>query len=151
MEEVTIKKCIVFVIDSTVAIKWFIEEEYSSDARLLLNAYAEKRIDVAVPNIFYYEVLNTLRNSKAYSEEELKKIMEILDDLQFDRHELTGGYALKTIEYSMRKNLSIYEAAYVALADVLATTLYTADPVFVDKVDDYRLVKHVSEFKNELI
>jgi len=137
----------VIVVDASVVVKWFIEEEYSREARLLRDAYAGGVLDIAVPSLLYYEVLNALKYSGAFGEEELKEVAEVLSDFQFNSYDMTGSLAEKTIEYSMRKGLTVYDASYVALADVLDTTLYTADEELIRKTRNPRLVKHITLFK----
>ncbi len=137
----------IYVVDASVIVKWFVEEKYSREASLIRNAYVDGLIDIAVPSLIYYEVLNILKYSGAFGEEELREIARILDDYQFNVYELTGIYAEKTIEYSIRKGVTIYDASYVALADVLDTTLYTADEKLLKKIGKPELVKHISLYK----
>lgn len=141
------KNKIILVIDASVIVKWFVEEEYSREARFLKTTYVEGLIDIAVPSILYYEVLNALKYSGGFGEEELKDIARILENFQLNTYELNGEYALKTIEYAMRKGVTVYDASYVALADLLNTILYTADYKLINKINNPNLVKHISLFK----
>ena len=135
------------VVDASVAAKWFVEEEYSKEARTLRDAYADGLVDLAAPSLMPYEVINALKYSGEFGEDELKKIAEILENLQITLHQLTGETARKTIETSMRKGITIYDAAYVALAQQLDTILYTADPKLIKKTEDPKHVKHIAEYK----
>jgi len=137
----------VYVVDASVVVKWFVEEEYSREARLLRNAYVDGLLDISVPSLLYYEVLNALKYSGGFGEDELKEVAKTLVDFQFTEYSLTGQYALRTIEYAMRKGITIYDAAYVALAETLNTTLYTADEKLIKKIGRPELVKHISLFK----
>ncbi len=136
----------VVVADASVIVKWFVEEKYSEKAILLRDAYSDGVIDIAVPCLMYFEVLNALKYSMAFGEEELKEIASILADYQFDTHALVGEYAEKTVVYAMRKGITIYDAAYVALADILGATLYTADEKLLTKTSNTGFVKHISLF-----
>lgn len=75
------------VVDTSVVVKWFVEEEYSREARLLRDAYANGLIDIVAPSLLPYEVLNALKYSGAFGEEELKEIAKTLED--FSSHYLT--------------------------------------------------------------
>jgi len=135
------------VVDASVIVKWFVEEEYSREARLLRDSYASGLVDLAAPSLLPYEVLNALKYSGAFGEEELKEVAQALADFQFTLYNLEGRLAFKAVEVSMRKGVTIYDAAYVALAYILNTTLYTADERLTKRVGDRRVVRHISEFR----
>ncbi len=48
------------VVDVSVVIKWFGEEEYSDKAILLRDRYIEGEISIIAPELMLYEVLNAL-------------------------------------------------------------------------------------------
>lgn len=135
----------VVVADASVIVKWFVEEEYSDNARALKRAYSEGLVDIAVPSLMKYEVLNALKYSGAFGEDDLKTAATILDAFQFTTYDLEEDYAAKTVEAAIRKGITIYDAAYVALAQLLGTALYTADEKLMRKVGDQRLVRHVRD------
>jgi len=135
------------VTDASVIVKWFVEEEYSREARLLREAYAAGTVDIAVPSLLPFEVLNTLKYSGGFGEEELKEVSTVLDDFQFTTYELTEELARNSIEIAMRKGVTIYDASYVALAKLLKTTAYTADTKLIRKINNPTLVKHIMELK----
>ncbi len=135
------------VADASVIVKWFVEEEHSREARLLRDAYAEGVLDIAVPTLLPYEVLNALKYSGGFGEEELKEVAKTLDEFQLTYYELTGRLAELAVEIAMRKGVTVYDASYVALAKLLNTVIYTADTKLIQKIRDPGLVKHIAEFK----
>lgn len=135
------------VLDASVVVKWFVEESYSKEARLLRDTYANGLIDLVAPNLLFYEVINALKYSGGFGEDELKEVIEALKDYQITLYEFSGNIALKAIEVAMRKGITIYDATYVALAYELGTILYTADEKLIRKVKDKNHVKHIMEFK----
>jgi predicted nucleic acid-binding protein len=46
------------VVDSSVAIKWFIPESLSSQARRLLDGYEAESLELLAPDLIYAEVGN---------------------------------------------------------------------------------------------
>lgn len=140
----------IVVVDASVVVKWFVEEEYSRESRLLRDAYVNGLIDLAAPSLLYYEVINALRYSEGFGEEVLKEIAGILNDYQITLYNLEGELAAKAIELSMRKGITIYDASYIALAQVLNTVLYTSDERLVMKIKDPTHIKHIKEFKSEI-
>ena len=49
---------IVIVIDSGVAVKWFVHESYSAEALRILNEYQAGRLDLLAPGLIYAEIGN---------------------------------------------------------------------------------------------
>ena len=127
-------------------LNWFVEEEFSREARLLRDSYVNGLIDVAAPSLLPYEVLNALKYSAAFGEDELKEAAESLNSFQLTLHSLSGALASRAVEISMRRGITIYDACYVALAQQLKTSVYTADETLIRKAGDLG-VKHISQFK----
>lgn len=136
----------IVVVDASVVVKWFVEE-YSEEANLLKDAYVSGLLDLAAPALLPYEVLNALKYSGHFGEDELKEVASILEDYQITLYIIEGDLGSKTVEIAMRKGLTIYDAAYVALADKLKTVLYTADEKLIRKVSDENLVKHIADLE----
>ena len=63
------------VVDASVVVKWFIEEEFSREARLLRDAYADGLVDIVTPSLLPYEVLNALKYSGAFGFASLYKLI----------------------------------------------------------------------------
>jgi len=134
------------VVDASVVVKWFVEEDYSKEARLLRDAYASGVLDLVAPTLLPYEVLNALKYSSAFGEDELKEVSETLDDFQLTFHDLSGSLAEKSIELAMRKGITIYDASYVALSHLLDAFLYTADEKLIRKAKSEK-IRHIRDFK----
>jgi len=136
-----------YILEASVAVKWFVLEEYSREAILMRKTYVEGVIDLVAPSLLPYEVLNALKYSAAFGEEELKEVARTLEDLQITYHQLEGKLALMAVEIAMRKGLTLYDAAYVALAQHLGAKLYTADDRLLKKMGESPLVEHIRMFK----
>jgi predicted nucleic acid-binding protein len=95
----------IIVVDTSVIVKWFVEEEYSKNARLLRDSYVNGLIDLTAPSLLSYEVINALKFSGAFGEEELAEIAKILDYYQITTYDLRGELAFKTVEISCRKGV----------------------------------------------
>jgi len=134
------------VVDASVVVKWFVEEKYSKEALMIRDSFTEGLVDIVVPSLLYFEVLNALKYSGAFGEDELKKVARILEDYQFTIYELKGAYAEKAVEIAMRKGITIYDASYVALALTEGVNLYTADEKLLIKTQDLEIIKHLRSF-----
>jgi predicted nucleic acid-binding protein len=135
------------VVDASVVVKWFIEEEYSEQALKLLDAYKEGLLDLVAPSLLPYEVLNALKYSNVFGEDELKEVAIVLESLQITTFELRSDYARRSLEIAMRKGVTVYDASYVALAELENAAFYTADEKLLRKVKDLDFVKHIKDFE----
>ena len=133
------------MVDASIVAKWFLEEEYSGQALKLRDDYIGGSFQIVVPALLEYEVLNALRYSRVYSQEELKNIGLALNKYGFDTRELEGELKTKTIALALEHNITIYDASYVALAEKLNTRLYTADNELVEKFP--RVAIHIKNYK----
>ena len=115
------------VVDASIVVKWFVEEEGSEEALEVRDKYIEGEFQIIAPELITFEVLNALYFKRLFSEEELVQIAEALEAYSFRLFPLSGEYARKTLEVSFRNGITIYDASYVALAMIRNTMLYTAD------------------------
>jgi len=132
------------VLDSSIIVKWFLKELYSEEAIKVRNDYVQRKISIAVPSLLIYEVLNALRYSGVYSEEELKEICLALNKYGFEIYDIEGDLKSKVVEIAYRHNITVYEASYVALAMKLKTVLYTADDELLEKFP--KITRHIRKY-----
>ena len=127
------------ILDASVIAKWFLVEEGSDEALQLRDEYVKGTIDIAVPELLLYEVANVLRY-KDFSEEDVKKAMLSLMDMDLFIAGMSHLLMERTVEISMECGITIYDAAYVALAESLSTELVTADSKLYEKTKEkYRV------------
>lgn len=138
----------IVVPDASVVVKWFIEEEYTDKADELRRDYVDQLIDIAVPELVYYEVLNALRYSGVFGEDELINIGEALHGFQFLELPLKGEFLRETIRRALKHGITIYDACYIAVASIEKGTLYTADEKLLEKLRGLKNAKHIREYKS---
>jgi len=115
------------VVDASVVVKWFVEEEGSGKALEVRDRYVSGELKLIAPELLPFEVLNVLYYKRLFTIEELKSVAEALDAFFFELHPLRGEYAKLTLEVAQENNITIYDAAYVSLAILKNARLYTAD------------------------
>lgn len=115
------------VIDSSVAFKWIESdrEHHVADARELLESHLDGSVVLAAPSHLLLEVLNAARTRGA-SESHMERLARSLLDVQLELHEL-AGLAADAALLATRHDLTLYDAAFAALARKLGTELVTAD------------------------
>jgi len=125
--------------------KWFLDEQHSEEARLLRDAFATGKLTLAVPSLLFYETLNALRYTGLYSEDDLALIARSLNQYGFDVWEPLGKLYEEIARTSIRYNITVYDAAYIALGAHLGASFHTADAELVNK----GLAQHIKNFKAE--
>ena len=118
------------VVDASVAAKWYLPERDHRDARRLRDHYLDGVIDLTAPSVFPYEVLNALRYSGQFDEDELTEAAETLPGYGIELVPFHGLDDLVATAFGIGN--TIYDAAYVALAVTHDTAVYTADGKLVD-------------------
>jgi predicted nucleic acid-binding protein len=120
----------VICVDSSVAAKWLFAEVYSAEADELLRTALEQQEPIVAPPVLPAEVTNIIR-------QRLRQVQLRLDE---GRELLTQFMALpiafqapqmfydRVLVLADQYNLpAIYDANYLALAEMLGATLWTAD------------------------
>ena len=117
------------VLDASVGIKWFFEEEESDKAALLMDAIEKKAIEVMVPEIFYPEFASTCWKKVKKKVATLAWAIEALDRVTALSLKKYSDFELADValENTLRYKISIYDALYLALAEIYAVPLITAD------------------------
>ncbi|UCE14102.1 MAG: type II toxin-antitoxin system VapC family toxin [Candidatus Heimdallarchaeota archaeon] len=122
------------VVDASLVVKWFISEKYSQLALEIRDHFVNGEIELFAPNLLQYEVLNALKYSNLFSRENLAEAVTSLENYGIIQLPLNGEYAQKTMTVAVEHNISIYDAAYVGLTDVMGICAYSADKKLVDTV-----------------
>ncbi|MEM2971983.1 MAG: type II toxin-antitoxin system VapC family toxin [Candidatus Bathyarchaeia archaeon] len=133
------------VLDASVIAKWYLKEKYSEQALKLRDNYISGRITIAAPVILEYEVLNALKYSGAYSEQELVDVARSLNKYGFEYWRLKGELKNETIKAAVKYSITIYDAGYLALATLMKTPFYTADEELLNRIAELKIVKHLKD------
>ena len=115
------------LLDTSVAVKWFIREEDSEKAADLRHAHGRAEILLHAPDILLLELTNALRYSPLISAEEILQALRLFPGLgitiiPFDPDALTSSITL-----SLEHDLAVYDAYFLALAQAMEIPLITAD------------------------
>lgn len=117
----------IYVLDASVVLKWFLIEEGTQEALELKKEYEAGEISIAAPDLLIYEVINVLRFKKHFSEIILKKSLDSLIALNLELFSPSEHIIEESIHISCHTNLSIYDCSYLALSHQLNTLLITTD------------------------
>jgi predicted nucleic acid-binding protein len=113
----------VLVVDASVLVVALADD--GSDGDLARSRLQGQRI--AVPELADLEVASVLRRQLAVGALDARRAQLALSDLASLSIQRAPHLPLLPRCWELRKNLTIYDAAYVALAEALQATLLTAD------------------------
>ncbi len=122
------------VIDASAVTKWFVEEVDVEKATALRDAHLKRRVTLTAPDLLIYEVANALNYNPKVSEHHLTASIRSLLEFELDLVPPTVEYSSHTVEIARRFSISVYDASYVALSDMIATNLVTADRRLFEKL-----------------
>jgi len=133
-------------VDASVVVKWFRTEVHSEDALRLRDDYISRNIDVASVELLPFEVLNALRYNPSVDADTLMRISRTMRSYGLWLHPLDGEFADRTVENSLKHNITIYDSSYLSLGETMGIPVYTADQKLIEKVGG-QTIWHVSDYK----
>jgi predicted nucleic acid-binding protein len=126
------------VLDASVGIKLFVEEEFSEKVQKLFAKLAEDpQTEIHVPDLFYIECANILLKYTRRYKRPQKDSLEDLTDLNRLALIVTSTSELieEALQLASEKKLTAYDACYAVLAQRLNLPLVTADAPLAKAID----------------
>lgn len=122
------------VLDTSVILKWYLEEEDSDKALNYLKEYLNRQINITVPDLILYEISNALRYNKDFIVNDIKLVIESIYLSKIKIVSPTIELINQAIEFSSSFDVSIYDSTYLALASLFNFQFITADEKFYKKI-----------------
>jgi len=122
-----------YVLDASVVVKWFVEEEDTATARKLLTGHTQGLYTLVEPDLLIYEVANVLRHNRAFSREDTQKCINALHNLSMDIIAPLIDVVLPAINLVYERDVTFYDSIYIALASELGLRYVTADKKLFEK------------------
>lgn len=134
------------VVDASVVVKWYVDEEDFESALDVRDAYVNGDLSLSAPTLLPFEVVNALKYSSLFEDETLDSVATSLPKYGIDL--VPFGDIVGVTRLALDADVTIYDAAYVALANHADDILYTTDERLLDDVADHTdRVSHVTEFE----
>ncbi len=136
------------VSDANIVLKWFHSEgeDEIGPARALLDAHKERTISLSILDLTVYEVGNALMRGRVGADADrvstvLEALVEICPSIHPSSEEMKAASRL-----AERHELTLYDAAYAAVAQGRSAELVTSDRALLDA----KLGKRPSELVSTL-
>lgn len=116
-----------YILDSSVAIKWFLQESDSLRALEIRGAFKERRISLAAPDLILYELANGMHFSKAATPQLIQGALTSFVNCGVQIISPRLELFWKAIDEAADQHITIYDSIFIALAKQLKTNVITAD------------------------
>jgi predicted nucleic acid-binding protein len=126
-----------YVIDASVAVKWFIPEPQSDRAEGLLRDFLRQRIFLTAPDVLVAEVGNTLwKRSARRGEIPIWQAKQSYVDFLRLKIPLQSSaeIAEKAFNLAAHENHPLYDAIYIVLAFERGCQFITADRILINRL-----------------
>ena len=130
-----------FVLDSSVVIKWFCQEDGTDLALKFREGYVNGYVNIAFPDLVIYEIANALRYNQKVTEDDVKNSVNSILDLGIDIIVPTKNVTESAISLAFEYDITLYDAYFVALAKELGFEFVTADDNFYKKIKRLKFIK----------
>jgi len=118
------------VADGSVSCAWVLRDEQSHSSRGLAKLVSSRVLQLVVPGIWWYEMLNALRSAirrNRIDEAEAREALSILQSIPKEVVSAESQGPAAILETALRRGLSAYDAAYFHLAESRGLRLVSAD------------------------
>jgi len=129
-----------YVLDASVILKWFADEDKSKDAIAIRDSHINGEYVIVIPELAVYEIGNALRYKPGASSEEVSRYLNDINDLNLHIISLPPDLLNLSAEIAFQKDLTFYDATYIALAKELGLHLITADKRLYEKAKSLHFI-----------
>lgn len=116
-----------FVLDASVAAKWFSNEDLTDKAMLVRDAFLDGKVSLYAPEHLLYEVGNSVWKNKALDVNDSVTAIESLVEMKMDLISLDIKTAGRAMMLARKLGLTYYDAVYACISEILDIPLLTAD------------------------
>ena len=134
------------LLDSSVILKWFRREEIWREIALeLRQAYLDGHMIIYVPDLLIYEIANVLRYKPDLTQLQVQEAVSSFYDMDIRIVQISQEVIKQAIHLAYFQDITVYDAAFVAMADYLKIPFITSDEKLVQKIRKISDVHHISD------
>lgn len=126
------------VVDSSVAIKWFVVEPYSAEARRVLDDYRAGTLTLLAPDLINAEIGNVVWKKQRFQGLAVVDGQQIIDEFRKLKFELISSATLLDEAYrlAVAHQRTVYDALYIALSVREQCLFVTADEKLYNAISE---------------
>ncbi len=134
-----------YVVDASVAARWFIKgEEWEDKALKLLEEYKSGRVELFSVDLLRYEVVNSLWRavSRGYmSEDDAIAAAEQLSILSPRFIDLSADDWAEVLKTALRLRITAYDSSYLIASKKAGISFITADKEILEKAKGFVIIQ----------
>ena len=133
------------ILDASVVVKWFSEEEYTEKALEIRERIRRGEERVIVPDLLLYELANALNYNPNFNVNDVSYALKSIFDMDLDIVTPLPEIINLAITIAFEYTITVYDAFYIALAKDLRFSFITADARLCERVKDLDFVKFLGD------
>jgi predicted nucleic acid-binding protein len=138
------------VPDTSVVIKWFRQGEVLADQALALRvAYVDGRLMMSVPALLVYELANVLRYKADLTTTQVGEAVQSLFDMGMMWMSPSAEVMGRAVEIAREFGITVYDAAFVAVAESLNAVMVTADERLAEGLARLSFVRCLGDLESD--
>lgn len=140
-----------FVVDASVAVKWYVPEVLSNEAVGFLETSLENNFLLLAPDLIVYEIGNILWKKcrrKELTAGDARKVIEAITDSFPIKVIDSNKFLAVAFEIAHAYDRTVYDSLYLALSKITECRLITADEHLVNAIKDLNWCLALQQFDN---
>lgn len=134
-----------YVVDTSVAVKWFSREDDTDCALSLRDAAFAGKCRLAAPDLLLYELANALRYNPRFDASDVNLAVRSVEDMGIDFHRAQGPLLSDAVDLAFRHRMTVYDGCFLALALREGAKLVTADTKLIQNARNHKALLLLSE------
>lgn len=136
------------VLDASIGVKWFKYENESNTSltNKLLQQQFQNEIEIIVPDIFFFEIINTLLSKKYLNVDDIYSASESLHLMNMKVISPNKKIIDTSISIVGRTKLTFYDSLYISVAISEQALLLTEDKEILKYSDKFKFIRSLDKF-----
>ena len=136
-----------YVIDTSVAVKWFSRiEEDTDNALRLRQQILEGECLIVVPDLLIYELANALRHNPNFTKKDTKSALDSLFNMSLEIKKPDVSIINLAVDIAFEFDVTVYDAYFMALSRFEKVPFVTADYRFIGRIKSFKKVIKLSDY-----
>lgn len=135
-----------YIIDTSVAVKWFTKEKNDFENAFRLRQQLLDRIcSITVPDLLVYELANALKHNPNFTDKNVISALSSIFMMGLNIKIVDNFIIEKAIYIAYKYNVTVYDSYFLAISQIENKPLITADYKFFSRVKDFKNLVILSE------
>jgi predicted nucleic acid-binding protein len=142
------------IVDASVVLKWVLPDEtYQQNADKLKHHFLAGQIHLSAPSFIAQETANALWiavKKRRIQQTDAEEALKFLQNTQLSLYELNWTEVSQSLAIACKRDIAIYDAAYLFLAEKIGAEVITADNKLLEKAKEHYRVTHIKDYLGDV-